>query len=323
MTAEMCGDYPRWLTPRSIIRRESIGTLILLRDGRRFIMDSQGFDILARCVGLTAGVIAELARLGMHVTVSTNATMLTDAVISLLLKSGVRGVQVSLDHCRPAAHDLIRGTPGAYDRALVGLSRAVTAGIPVKIVTTLTGQSPKEYADTIDLAASLGAGAHKTNALIPMGRGARLYKDIAGEASDVEPFRLIWADRRRRYQGAMTVEGEQAFLIATGVLEDDTSLPGPFRVGCTAGILTCSVDPRGQLLPCSFFTGYHCADLTVDDFARSWNDSPELRVLRNRSSFEGQCAGCAMLANCGGCRARAFSLTGRATASDPLCPQAK
>jgi radical SAM protein with 4Fe4S-binding SPASM domain len=47
--------------------------------------------------------------------------------------------------------------------------------------------------------------------------------------------------------------------------------------------------------------------------------SPLFGALRNLDGFEGKCGACEFRRVCGGCRARAYSLTGNYLAEEPHC----
>jgi radical SAM protein with 4Fe4S-binding SPASM domain len=56
-------------------------------------------------------------------------------------------------------------------------------------------------------------------------------------------------------------------------------------------------------------------------FIEIWEKSPVFLNLRERN-LKGSCGGCSFRRACGGCRARAFALTGDYLESDPLCTEA-
>jgi hypothetical protein len=50
-----------------------------------------------------------------------------------------------------------------------------------------------------------------------------------------------------------------------------------------------------------------------------WATSPLFTGIRQRTSLGGRCGACEMNGHCGGCRARAYGMTGDLMAEDPLC----
>ena len=62
------------------------------------------------------------------------------------------------------------------------------------------------------------------------------------------------------------------------------------------------------------------------NFETIWNNSPLFRAVRDVDHYRGKCGYCEYRRLCGGCRARAFALTGDYLESEPFCvyePQAK
>ena len=57
----------------------------------------------------------------------------------------------------------------------------------------------------------------------------------------------------------------------------------------------------------------------VRALADLWTSSPLFTGIRQRTSLGGRCGECEMNAHCGGCRARAYGMTGDVMAEDPLC----
>jgi len=55
------------------------------------------------------------------------------------------------------------------------------------------------------------------------------------------------------------------------------------------------------------------------DFARIWRESPLFRAVRNVDAYHGRCGVCEYRRICGGCRARAFAVTGDYLAEEPFC----
>jgi radical SAM protein with 4Fe4S-binding SPASM domain len=98
-------------------------------------------------------------------------------------------------------------------------------------------------------------------------------------------------------------------------------VPRVLDVGCPAGIMTCGVNERGDVMPCSFFTELTAGNVMTNGFRNVWENSPLFRELRSRDADE-TCHECAHSGTCGGCRARSYGMHGELHKSDPYCTTA-
>ena len=62
-----------------------------------------------------------------------------------------------------------------------------------------------------------------------------------------------------------------------------------------------------------------CGDLRKTSFEDVWNNSRVFKDLRALDNYKGKCGLCEYLRICGGCRARAFEMTGDFMAEEPYC----
>jgi radical SAM protein with 4Fe4S-binding SPASM domain len=70
--------------------------------------------------------------------------------------------------------------------------------------------------------------------------------------------------------------------------------------------------------PCPYLPAF-AGTLRTASLADLWTSSKLFTDIRRRPSLGGRCGECEMNAHCGGCRARAFGMTGDLMAEDPLC----
>ena len=77
---------------------------------------------------------------------------------------------------------------------------------------------------------------------------------------------------------------------------------------------------RGDVQTCGFLN--ISAGNLLDNgynFEEIWENSPFLNNIRDLSLYQGKCGKCEFLESCGGCRARAYEMTGNYLNSDPIC----
>lgn len=88
--------------------------------------------------------------------------------------------------------------------------------------------------------------------------------------------------------------------------------------GCPAGTHYMGIRPNGDVTPCPYLPVF-AGTLRSASLADLWTSSELFTGIRRRSSLGGRCGACEMNAHCGGCRARAYGMTGDLMAEDPLC----
>jgi AdoMet-dependent heme synthase len=104
------------------------------------------------------------------------------------------------------------------------------------------------------------------------------------------------------------------------------SMPGfsPIRTysggagGCPAGTHYMGIRPNGDVTPCPYLPVF-AGSLRKASLADLWSASELFTGIRQRNSLGGRCGACEMNGHCGGCRARAYGMTGDLMAEDPLC----
>src|SRR5688572_30224807 len=88
--------------------------------------------------------------------------------------------------------------------------------------------------------------------------------------------------------------------------------------GCPAGTHYMGIRPNGDVTPCPYLPVF-AGTLRKSTLADLWTSSELFSGIRQRASLGGRCGECEMNAQCGGCRARAYGMTGDLMAEDPLC----
>ena len=78
------------------------------------------------------------------------------------------------------------------------------------------------------------------------------------------------------------------------------------------------IRPNGDVTPCPYLPVF-AGTLRSSSLADLWTSSALFADIRRRTSLGGRCGECEMNGHCGGCRARAYGMTGDLMAEDPLC----
>ncbi|MCL6473253.1 MAG: SPASM domain-containing protein, partial [Firmicutes bacterium] len=74
----------------------------------------------------------------------------------------------------------------------------------------------------------------------------------------------------------------------------------------------------GQVQPCGYFEK-SAGNIKEQTFKEVWETSPLFTDLRDYDKLKGKCGVCEFKRICGGCRARAYEVTGDYLAEEPYC----
>ncbi|MBI5745124.1 MAG: radical SAM protein [Elusimicrobia bacterium] len=104
--------------------------------------------------------VARTRALGMMASVDTNGLLLDEAMVLRLKAAGIERIRVSLDSPREADHDVNRGVPGCWRKAVDGLRLCAKHGIPanVSIYATRENLANGDFEKMIALAREIGVG---------------------------------------------------------------------------------------------------------------------------------------------------------------------
>lgn len=285
---------------------------------------------------------------GLWVVVGTNGVRITENVAKRLADAGARGLSLSLDALDPDTHDRFRRVRGAWQNTVEGAGILRAAGLPFIVQTTAGAHNAGELEAIADFAHDrLAAKVWNLYFLVPTGRGQFVSDMTPGQYDEVlaSLYRI-----QRKYDRRMLVNAKCAPHYIKTVLENASGAPrasgnggaggglaseagptsSPFsgfsaiRIysggagGCPAGTHYMGIRPNGDVTPCPYLPVF-AGSLRGARLADLWNSSELFAGIRRRASLGGRCGDCEMNAHCGGCRARAYGMTGDVMAEDPLC----
>jgi radical SAM protein with 4Fe4S-binding SPASM domain len=262
---------------------------------------------------------------GLRTAISPNGTLITPQTVERMIDAGIKRVSVSIDGSCAARHDAIRGVPGAFDGAVRGVEHCRNGDLPFQINTTVMRQNVDDLKAIHALTTSLGAAAWHVFMLVPTGRG-RIDDELTPQGYE-EILNWIYEAALDSHIPLRVTCGPQFMrLVLTRKRQSETppNLVGRERGldrmsrGCLAGMGYCFISHRGKVLPCGYLP-VEAGDVRDQSFEEIYRESPVFRRLRDPSQLEGKCGQCSFVHRCGGCRARAFSLTGNYMAEEPYC----
>lgn len=216
---------------------------------------------------------------GFLVTVFSNGTMISEAVLGLFEDLPPRAVEVSMYGATTATYEGITGVQGSFEKFLKGITRLHERSIPVRLKTVLMNQNRHEYFSIAGFAGRMGLQFRADAAIFPCLDGDRGPLDLRVPAEDV--VAMEFADPERAAAWKQFFERTQGQVLS-GALYD-----------CGAGLTSFHVNPYGFLQPCIMAGGIQY-DLAKGRFLDGW-----LGVVADIRQKKG-----VKTAECGGCEER-------------------
>jgi radical SAM protein with 4Fe4S-binding SPASM domain len=259
----------------------------------------------------------------LWVVVGTNGVSITENLAARLAEAGARGLSLSLDALDPGRHDRFRNVRGAWRNTVQGAEILNRTGLPFIVQTTVGSHNLGELEAIADFAHDrLAAKVWNLYFLVPTGRG-QFVSDITPAQYD-EVLASLYRIQRK-YDRRMVVNAKCAPHYIKTVLENGDALAqSQIRTysggagGCPAGTHYMGIRPNGDVTPCPYLPVF-AGTLRSSSLADLWTSSELFAGVRRRTSLGGRCGECEMNRHCGGCRARAYGMTGDLMAEDPLC----
>ena len=274
----------------------------------------------------------------LWVVIGTNGVRITENVAKRLSEAGARGLSLSLDALDPNRHDAFRKVRGAWQNTVEGAQILNRTGLPFIVQTTAGSHNLGELEAIADFAHDrLGAKVWNLYFLVPTGRG-QFVSDITPAQYD-EVLASLYRIQKK-YTGRMLVNAKCAPHYIKTVLENAGSQIDPIPAdadsgnglsglpqirtysggagGCPAGTHYMGIRPNGDVTPCPYLPVF-AGTLRSASLADLWTSSELFTDIRRRTSLGGRCGECEMNGHCGGCRARAYGMSGDLMAEDPLC----
>jgi radical SAM protein with 4Fe4S-binding SPASM domain len=265
---------------------------------------------------------------GLTLALATNGTKVDDATADRIAAAGVARVSISLDGADAATHDAFRGQQGSFEAALAGQARLHARGVGTQINCTVAHHNRDQLAALRERCITIGAEALHLFVVVPVGCGVELNESQRLSADEVESV-LTWladqSDDPRLFVKATCAPqfariARQKGKLATlrGHAHGNKAGVNATTRGCLAGSAVCFVSAKGEVFPCGYLP-VECGNLRKQTFADVWQDSLVFEQLRDPHLLGGKCGGCAFSSTCGGCRARAYAMTGDLLAEEPDC----
>jgi heme d1 biosynthesis radical SAM protein NirJ len=279
-------------------------------------------------------ISARAKAMGFYVGLSTNGTLIDDAMIGRIAAIGYDYVGISIDGLRET-HDRFRRLEGAFDASMRGLRLCRDAGIKVGLRFTMTQDNASELPQLLDLMAIERIDKFYFSHLNYAGRGNINRKDdvmlkTTRWAMD-QLFDRSWDYTRRGIRKEFVTGNNDAdgVYLLFWVRRYFPQLEAHMRAklaqwgGNSSGVNIANIDNLGNVHPDTMWWHYNLGNVKQRPFSQIWADTSDPLMAGLKASprrVEGRCGQCRYFDICGGnTRVRAHQLTGNPWAEDPAC----
>ena len=284
--------------------------------------------------------------LGLSMVMAPCGSLVTETTVKRMIESGIRRISLSIDGANAATHDAFRQVEGAFDNVINAARVARANALDFQINTTITRSNLQELESIFALAIELGAVAYHPFLLVPTGRGKDLAQEELSPQQYEDVLQWIWRKsqdspillkptcaphyHRIARQNSPKSESSAGVPPATPTQkskETNSHLAGAsapslhaLSKGCMGGQSFAFISHVGKLQICGFLET-ECGDLRAQnyDFQKAWETSEVFRAIRDTDNYHGRCGYCEYRRICGGCRARAYAMSGDYLAEEPFC----
>jgi heme d1 biosynthesis radical SAM protein NirJ len=295
----------------------------LILSGGEPLLRPDFFDIAARSKAL-----------GFYTALSSNGTLIDEAMCCRIASTDFHYVGVSLDGLG-ATHDKFRRMEGAFDLSLAGIRLCREAGLKVGVRFTLTQDNFADLPGLLQLVEDEGVDRFYFSHLNYAGRGNKNRKDDAQHRMTRAAMDLLfdtcWRYQEKGLQKEFTTGNNDAdgvyllHWVRAKFPEKAAHIEAKLRQwgGNASGVNVANIDNLGNVHPDTMWWHHTLGNVRDRPFSQIWPDVSDPLMAGLKQSprpVKGRCASCAYLQICNGnTRVRAQQTTGDAWAEDPGC----
>ncbi|MBI3466678.1 MAG: pyrroloquinoline quinone biosynthesis protein PqqE [Planctomycetes bacterium] len=257
-------------------------------------------------------LVHEARQRDLYSHLSTGATLADEASLQRLRTAGLDALQISLQDARPAENDWLAGVP-SFAKKRRAVEAAKRLELPITLNVVLHRHNLDHLEEIIELACQWRVDKLELAHVQYAGWAFRNRAALLPTRAQVERAAEMVARARTR-QG----EGPEIVHVLPDYFQQypKACLHGWGRVFLT-------VAPDGAVLPCQTareIPGLEFPNVRDDSLENIWFHAPVFQRFRGTDWMPEPCRSCERREiDFGGCRCQAFHLTGRASATDPVC----
>lgn len=254
---------------------------------------------------------------GYKFSITTNGTIQNENLFKICKRSNLfKHFIVSLDSYNQEIHNRIRGLNTAYIDTLNFIERINDLDISFAINMTVDKENYLDIDKTIKLSKEIGAKDISIASVKPSGRGEALLslKELEDIAFQIKGNQDMIDEKFKVYATEITFFLYDMKNYITAFLDGE-------KWSCAFGDSSLHIKMNGDIQGCAT-CDYILGNIFIQNFNINnfWEKNETLSKVRNKANLSGFCKKCKYVEFCGGCRCRAYALTGDLLGDDLYCP---
>lgn len=283
------------------------GMLLLLLTGGEPMIRPDFAEIYTAC-----------RKMGLLVSINSNATLLTDTVLQVLTEHPPQRVNVTLYGTSAETYERLCMDGSACERAYSSVERMLDAGIPVKLNFSATPENIADLPAVRDYAKNRGLVLQAATYMFPPVRAA---ENIGCESC---PRLTPEQSAQVRWQSECSSMPPDELLRRAEAIARNREIPAAVtecqdtpteHIRCRAGAASFWLTYNGQMRPCGMM---QTPTVTLeDDFDAAWE---YIRAERQKIMVPAKCTACRYRSICEACPAVCMAETGQfASVPEYMC----
>lgn len=270
-------------------------------------------------------IYTEMKKLGLLVSINTNATLLDEQTIQWLAQDAPSKVSVTLYGSSNDTYKQLCGHPTGYDAAVRAIDCMKEAGILVNINASFTRSNVGDMEAIAEFGKSRGIPVNAATYMFPPVRSAR-------EGSAPDPVRLSPEESgyARAKAEILTMEPQvlayrlellHSGCVGVDLTDEDCTRTADEKMGCMAGKGSFWITWDGRMTPCGMMNEPVALPFETG-FVRAWE---QLAGQTEQLLLPAACRECALRSACMVCGALCMAESNGSTQQKPeyLCRQTK
>lgn len=287
--------------------------LQILIDNGVFKVTFTGGEPFLRRMALTR-LVEQAKSSGLHVGINSNAVLISDKDVEMIIGNRVDSVLVSLISGKEETHNLITGV-NSYKRTVDGIKRLIDGGVNVTVNMVVSQPNFATLEETVEFVASIGVKSFAATPVLAC-PFASSHLDMRLTSEQIRHVVAVLFEAKNRGMEVDILEPIAHCLFSMEELAKYGQLLQ--HRYCCAGITDMAISPTGDTRPC-VLSHQISGNLLVDGWKKCWE---EMGLWRTPEILPDICQTCNVVDYCGGgCRVSALSQSGSLNSPDPNVTQ--